>query len=244
MESQSQTQTQTQTQTQEEEEQQLQSTPVIVTTPVMDTAPVMDDDKKVQQSSVWWVNSENKQKPFFVISKNKHNHEYKTLTGFWLNQELNKSESRLSVRINFKDLNGKFQQGWVNVNKMTTVSEEDFDKSLGQSTKGFVHKVMDNFTRKIVGGSPPQQDNNRYNRQDNNSYHQQGNQSTYRGNGRGRGQNQDNQSTTYRGNNSRGGGRGRGSRGRGTYRPRHQENTQTQEQRAESPQPQENQPQE
>ena len=205
-----QTQTATEEQTQQEEVQQLQSTPVLVASPAM-------DEKTVQQSSVWWVNTEDKQRPFFVISKNKHNHDSKTLTGFWLNEQLDKSESRLSVRINFKDMNGKFQQGWVNVTQMTTVSEEDLDKTLGQSTKGFVHKVMDNFTRKIVGGSPQHDNRQDYNR-----------------GGRGR---QDNRQEypTHRGNSrGRGGGRGRGSRGRGTYQRRDQENTQQQQESSQS----------
>ena len=166
------------------------------------------DDKTVQQSSVWWVNKENKQSPFFVISKNKHNHDSKTLTGFWLSEQLDKSESRLSVKINFKDLNGRFQTGWVNVSQMTMVSEEDLDKTLGQSTKGFVHKVMDNFTRKIVGTS-----------------HQQ---NQYQQDNRGRGRHQE--YSTHRGNSrGRGGGRGRGSRGQGTYQRRDQETQQRQE---------------
>lgn len=139
---------------QAQEEQQLVSTPVLVTSPEM-------KEKVVQQSSVWWVKTENKQRPFFVISKNIYNHDTKMPTGFWVSKDLNKSESRLSVKISFKDVNGKFQTGWVNVSQMTMVSEEDLYQTFGQSTKGFVYKVMENFTRKIVGNSHYQDDKKR-----------------------------------------------------------------------------------
>jgi len=214
METQAQTQTQEQTQEEQTQEPQLQSTPVLVASPEM-------DDKTVQQSSVWWANTENKQRPFFVISKNKHNHDSKTLTGFWVSEHLNKSEGRLSVKINFKDMNGRFQTGWVNVSQMTMISEEDLDKTLGQSTKGFVNKVMDNFTRKIVGTS-----------------HQQNHYQDNRGRGRGR---QDNQEYPNHRGNSRGrgrGGRGRGTRGRGQYQPRQQETQQPETQPQEQASPQ------
>ena len=142
-----------------QEEQPLETTPVIVSTP--------DMESEVLQSSVWWVNTKDKRRPFFVISKNQHNHDSKTVTGFWLNEHLNKNEDRLSVKINFKDMKGRFQQGWVNVNTMTTVSYEDLDTTLGQSTKGFVYKVMDNLTRKLVGTSGTSQYRENNNQQHN-----------------------------------------------------------------------------
>ncbi len=139
----------------QQEEQPLETTPVIVSSP--------DMENKVLQSSVWWVNTEDKRLPFFVVSKNKHNHDSKTVTGFWLNKFLNKDESHLSVKINFKDTKGQFQEGWVNVNTMTTVSHEDLDTTLGQSTKGFVYKVMENLTRKLVGSSPHRENRQQHN---------------------------------------------------------------------------------
>jgi hypothetical protein len=217
MESQAQTQ---------EEQQQLQSTPVLVTSPEM-------DDKTVQQSSVWWVNTKDKQRLFFVISKNKHNHDSKTLTGFWVNEHLDKNEGYLSVKINFKDMNGRFQTGWVNVSQMTMVSEDLLDKTFGQSTKGFVHKVMDNFSRKIIGTSQQQkQYQGGRGRQE---------YSNHRGNGRGRGRQE------Y--SNHRGNGRGRGSRSRGQYQPRqhqeqHQEHQEQHQEQQEQHQEQQEQHQE
>lgn len=152
-------------------EQKVETTPVIVSSP--------DMENKVLQSSVWWVlTGEHERRPFYVVSTSRFNEDNKKTIGFWLNEHLNKSVKRNSVKVNFKDTEGQFQVGWVNVTEMCHVPTKDLDSTLGQSTKGFVYKVMDHFSRKVVGT---------FNRENNNQQHVYQNTNRGRGRGRGRG---------------------------------------------------------
>lgn len=152
-------------QEEQKEEQPLETTPVIVSSP--------DMENKVSQSSVWWVlTGEHERRPFYVVSSTRYNEDSKKVTGFWLNEHLNKSVKRNSVKVNFKDTEGEFQVGWVNVTEMCHMETKELDSTLGQSTKGFVYKVMDHFSRKVVGTF----------RENNNHQY-----TTNRGRGRGRG---------------------------------------------------------
>jgi mRNA-degrading endonuclease toxin of MazEF toxin-antitoxin module len=217
-----------------------ESLPPIQTTPVIVESPEMGNN--ITQSSVWWVNLDNEtvgheqngRRPFFVISSNKYNKNSKTSMGFCMSQSLNKSQNRFSIKVNYKNSQGEYQQGWVNVSQMQTLSSERFDKILGQSTKGFVYKIMENFNKRILDSHNNHREFSRYHRdhQDHRDHQE------HRGRGRGqrgRGQShRDHQEHRGRGRGQRGRGqshrdhqehrgRGRGQRGRGQSHREHQE---------------------
>jgi hypothetical protein len=124
--------------------QSIQTTPVIVDSPKSVT-----DEKRIMQNTLWSVND----KAFFVVSSNYHNKNSQRPMGFYMSENLDKALSRFYVKVNYKNLHGDFQQGWINVTQMKSFKKEQFDTPLGQSTKGFVYKIMENLNRKIVGNN-------------------------------------------------------------------------------------------
>jgi len=166
--------------------QSIQTTPVIV-----DSPKSLTDEKRIMQNTLWSVND----KAFFVVSSNYHNKNSQRPMGFYMSENLDKALSRFYVKVNYKNLHGDFQQGWVNVTQMKSFKKEQFDTPLGQSTKGFVYKIMENLNRKIVGNMNRDHQNHRGQRGDHSrgSYHGQrgdhsrGSYHRQRGGGRGRG---------------------------------------------------------